>query len=291
MYAIGGASGQVGRAAANALIERGERVRALIIAETERQEWIERGQDAAVVDFNDATTLLVPLSGVQGAFFIIPPNYNARAGFAEARQIIATFKRAIAATFPGKVVGLSSIGAQHTDGLGLIEQSFLFERLFAEDNVEAVFLRPGWFMDNVAWQIADAAQTGVLESYLAPLHRKIAMTAAIDVGRTVAELLLDKNRRTGIVEIEGPARYSPHDVAAELSRQLNRRVAATEIPRQQWQARFAAEGNGDPSQRVAMLDGFNSGWIDFEGGPIERRVLPTTLAEVISLHRRRQGIA
>jgi len=33
--------------------------------------------------------------------------------------------------------------------------------------------------------------------------------------------------------------------------------------------------------RIAMLDGFNSGWIDFEGGGVERFKGKVTLEEVL----------
>jgi len=38
------------------------------------------------------------------------------------------------------------------------------------------------------------------------------------------------------------------------------------VPRESWEARFASQGMKNPMPRIQMLDGFNAGWIAFEGG-------------------------
>ena len=37
------------------------------------------------------------------------------------------------------------------------------------------------------------------------------------------------------------------------------------MPRETWGALFRAQGTKDPMPRIQMLDGFNEGWIAFEG--------------------------
>src|SRR3546814_14592037 len=51
-----------------------------------------------------------------------------------------------------------------------------------------------------------------------------------------------------------------------LFRSLEHDVETTAIPREQWAARFVDEGMpaDRTAPRIAMLDGFNSGWIGFE---------------------------
>jgi NAD(P)H dehydrogenase (quinone) len=68
-----------------------------------------------------------------------------------------------------------------------------------------------------------------------------------------------------ILEIEGPKRYSPNEAASLLRAAIGRPVSAYAVPRDQWEALFRAQGTAWPPPRIAMLDGFNSGWIDFEG--------------------------
>ncbi len=38
------------------------------------------------------------------------------------------------------------------------------------------------------------------------------------------------------------------------------------VPRASWEALFRAQGMKNPVPRMQMLDGFNDGWIEFEGG-------------------------
>ena len=289
MFVVSGASGQVGRAAAMSLVGAGHRVRALVIDEKEQAEWDALGQQSAVVDFNNADTLLRPLEGAEGVFLMLPPNYQAQAGYAQARSMLTGFVQALQLARPEKVVALSSIGAHRTSNLGLIEQSYIFEQVFKDNQVPACFLRPAWFMQNVAWQLPHAASSGKLESYLTPLDRKIPMTSAVDVGLKIAQLLVS-NINAGILEIEGPSRYSPRDVAAVVANALGRPVSAVEIQRSEWRSRFIHEGTKDPAERIAMLDGFNSGWIDFEGGEIPHEIMSAAIENVVASAVQRIGL-
>lgn len=73
------------------------------------------------------------------------------------------------------------------------------------------------------------------------------------------------------LELEGPRRYSQIDAADTFSRLLGKPVAAVPAPRTQWQATFEAQGTAPDrtAARIEMLDGFNSGWIEFERGRTE----------------------
>jgi hypothetical protein len=70
-------------------------------------------------------------------------------------------------------------------------------------------------------------------------------------------------------------------IAAELSRALHRPVRAQAVPRERWGAIFRAQGMRDPIPRIQMLDGFNEGWIRFEGGEASRVKGKVQLAAVI----------
>ena len=84
-----------------------------------------------------------------------------------------------------------------------------------------------------------------------------------------------------VVELEGPEWVSPNRIAAELSKALHRPVRAEALPRETWGAMFRAQGTRDPIPRIQMLDGFNEGWIKFEGGGAVRIKGKLGLAEVI----------
>jgi uncharacterized protein YbjT (DUF2867 family) len=63
----------------------------------------------------------------------------------------------------------------------------------------------------------------------------------------------------------GPQRVSPNDLAAAFAKVLGHPLRAETVPRETWGTSFLAQGMEDPLPRIQMLDGFNEGWIDFEG--------------------------
>jgi len=46
---------------------------------------------------------------------------------------------------------------------------------------------------------------------------------------------------------------------------IGKPVRAQAVPRETWEALFVGQGMKYPMPRIQMLDGFNQGWIDFEG--------------------------
>ena len=76
---------------------------------------------------------------------------------------------------------------------------------------------------------------------------------------------------------------TPDEIAASLGRLLERDVRAQPVPRDTWEAVFRSQGMSNPTPRAQMLDGFNAGWIDFEGGTRNGNVpLESVLKELIS---------
>jgi uncharacterized protein YbjT (DUF2867 family) len=70
-----------------------------------------------------------------------------------------------------------------------------------------------------------------------------------------------------IVELEGPKRITPNELAATFSAVLARDVRAEAVPREKWESLFRTQGMKNPEPRMRMLDGFNEGWIEFESNP------------------------
>ncbi len=212
----------------------------------------------------DAEALTRAFTDVTGVFILPPSNFDPEPGFPEARAVISAVRQALDATRPAKVVCLSTIGAQAAQW-NLLTQRTLMEDALSTLAFPVTFLRPAWFMENLAWDIPQAREQGVLSCFLQPLDKAMPMVATADVGRVAAELLLQDWTGNRVVELEGPERVSQDGIAAELSKALHRPVRAEAVPRENWDAIFRAQGMRDPSPRIEMLDGFNEGWISFEG--------------------------
>jgi NAD(P)H dehydrogenase (quinone) len=265
MFAVLGITGNVGSETARNLLGAGKAVRALVRDEAKGAEWKKRGCEVAVADIHDADSLKNAFADVEGVFVLVPPVFDPKPDFSEAKSVAASLRSAIEAARPGKVVYLSTIGAQATQE-NLLTQHTLIEKELRGLAAPITFLRPGWFMENAAWDVAPAREKGVIPSFLQPLDRKIPMAATADIGRVAAELLQETWPGSRVVELEGPERVSPNDIAATFAMLLGKPVRMEVVPRASWEGLFRSQGMKNPEPRIRMLDGFNEGWIEFESG-------------------------
>ena len=279
MYAITGITGQVGGATARALLAAGQQVRAIVRSADKGRVWADRGCEIAVAEATDVPALTRAFTGLDGVFLMTPPNFDPEPGFPGVRQVIAAAVAAVAAARPGRLVYLSTVGA-HVTEFNLLTNATIAEAALRPLPVPVAFLRPAWFMENAAWDVP-AAKTGTVPSFLQPLDHPIPMVATADIGQTAAGLLQDRWAGTRIVELEGPARYSANDIAAGFADALGHPVRMAPVARETWEPLFRQQGAQYPMPRIRMLDGFNEGWIDFEGGAAEHRIGPTPLDAVL----------
>ena len=279
MYAVMGITGQVGGQVANELLAAGQRVRAIVRDEAKAAPWIERGCDAAIATANDADALATALADTRGVFLMIPPDYDPAPGFPAVREIIAAVQQAVKKACPGKLVYLSTVGAQ-VDTFSLLNNGRMVESALRELSLPTAFVRPGWFMENAAWDVS-AARAGMIPSYLQPLDHAIPMVATADIARTVASTLLDTWQGARVIELEGPQRYSAIDIANAFGSALGHPVRTEPVPRDTWEHLFRTQGMQHPEARMRMLDGFNEGWIDFEHGQAGSLKASTPLESVL----------
>lgn len=265
MYAITGITGQVGSAVARNLLGKNQSVRAVVRDANKGTVWAEQGCEVAVADINNADALKAAFADTQGIFVLIPPNFAPSPDFPETRAIVAALHSAIAAARPGKVVCQSTIGAQATQ-INLLTQLQIMEQILGDLPMPLAFLRPAWFMENAAWDVSPAKEKGIIPSFLQPLDKPVPMIATADIGRVGAELLQQTWSGQQILEIEGPHRVTPNDIAKSFSKLLGHPVQTEAVPRETWETLFKAQGTADPEPRIRMLDGFNEGWIEFESG-------------------------
>jgi NAD(P)H dehydrogenase (quinone) len=240
-------------------------VRAVVRDANKGAAWAKRGCAVAIAGINDATALTAAFTGAEGVFVLIPPIFDPTPGYPEVRAIVAALKEALGAARPTEVVCLSTIGAQATQP-NLLNQLGIMEQVLGQLPVPIAFLRAGWFMENSAWDVVPVLETGVIPGFLQPLDKPVPMVATADVGRVAAELLQERWSGRRIVELEGPHRITPNEIAVTFSKVLGRLVRTELVPRDSWEALFASQGMKNPAPRIQMLDGFNAGWIEFDGG-------------------------
>ncbi len=279
MYAVTGITGKVGGAVARALLAAGQSVRAVVRSVDKGQIWARMGCEVAVAEIADAAALTTAFAGATGVFLMTPPDFDPEPGFPDTRTNLIAIGAAVEAARPGKVVFLSTVGAQVGE-FDLLNNSNITEQGLRQLPVPVALLRAGWFMENAVWDVA-AARGGAYHAFLQPLDHPIPMVATSDIGAAAAAMLRDGWQGVRIVELEGPRRYSARDIAAGFARVLGHPVAAGEVPRDGWEALFRSQGMKHPLARMRMIDGFNEGWIEFEGGSAEKRFGETELDTVL----------
>jgi uncharacterized protein YbjT (DUF2867 family) len=282
MFAVTGITGNVGGEVARNLLAAGRPVRAVVRDLPKGEAWAKRGCDLARADINDIAALTAAFKGSEGVFVLVPPNFDPSPDFREARTTAATLSSALEAARPRRVVYLSTIGAQTTHS-NLLSQHTIIEQALGELSLPITFLRPGWFMENSAWDVAPATKNGVIPSFLQPLDKPVPMVATSDIGRVAAELLQETWSGHRIVELEGPHRVTPEQIAALFANLLGRPVRVEAVPRETWESLFISQGMKNPTPRIQMLDGFNTGWIEFEGGQAGSRKGNVTVETVLRM--------
>ena len=281
MYAITGITGQVGSAVAHALLAQGHAVRAVVRSPEKADAWKARGCEIAIADINDVAALTEAFRGVEGVFVLLPPIFDPSPGFTEGKAMLASLHGALDLARPPRIVCLSTIGAQATQP-NLLNVLGMMETCFAELASPVTFLRAGWFMENALWDVPAARDEGMLRSFLQPLDKPVPMVATRDVGVFAAELLLQTWSGTRVVELEGPQRIAPNQLAAAFAKALGHPVKAEVVPRDTWIDLFTRQGMKNPTPRAQMIDGFNEGWIRFASDDANVRKGSTTLDAVMA---------
>jgi uncharacterized protein YbjT (DUF2867 family) len=160
------------------------------------------------------------------------------------------------------VLCLSTIGADAPHD-NLLSQRTMMEKALIALGLPLTILRPAWFIENALWDVTSARDSGVIHSFLQPLDKPFPMVATADIGRVAADLIQESWSGLRVVELEGPRRLSPNDLAASFSSALGKPVRVEIVQRASWEDLFRSQGMKNPTPRIRMLDGFNESWIEF----------------------------
>ena len=121
MYVVAGATGQTGKAVAEALLAAGKNVTGS--GAERREDFRLEGEGVlwiAVVDLGDEKALSRTLAGADGAYLLIPPDYAASDYLADRGRLARSIGRAVSSSGVPHVVLLSSTGGHRPEGTGMI---------------------------------------------------------------------------------------------------------------------------------------------------------------------------
>lgn len=233
MFVITGSLGNTGSVVVESLREAGQKVRAIVrdVNAPKAQALAAKGVDVVAADLHDAEALRRAFEGAKGVYLLSPPDAGAKDFVADRARFFQRIAEVVRAAKVPHVVLLSSIGAQHADGTGVIRSTYEAERALAASGAATTFVRAAYFIENWAGVLPAARGDGVLPSFLAK-DRAIPMAATRDIGKVAARALLDGPKPGGGARILELASVdaSPSDVAAALARILGRPVTVAEAP-------------------------------------------------------------
>jgi uncharacterized protein YbjT (DUF2867 family) len=128
-----------------------------------------------------------------------------------------------------------------------LTQRTMMEEALSRLSLPVTFLRPGWFLENSLWDVPSARDEGVFRSFLTPADKPFVMVATEDIGRIAAELIRQDWTGKRVVELEGPARVSPNDLAKAFANALGHPVRVEIVARDTWETLFRGPGHEKPS--------------------------------------------
>src|SRR5215212_10577099 len=115
----------------------------------------------------------------------------------------------------GRIVFLSSHGAERESGTGPVRALHYAEAQLTATGVPITMLRAAYFIENWAPVLPVAREQGVLPTFL-PADFRFPTQATADIGRIAADALLRRHTGVRVIEIEGPQHASPRDVAQAI---------------------------------------------------------------------------
>lgn len=284
LYVITGATGNIGRRAALALLEGGRRVRAVGRSEERLAPLVEKGAEAAAGSLEDGEFLAEAFRGARAVFTMVPPNLTAPDFRLYQRRIVDGLVAGIERAGVGRAVNLSSIGAHLPSGTGPIAGLHEAEqRLDAVDGLEVVHLRPAFFMENLLTGIDTIKRAGINGGMVAP-DVSLPMIATKDVAAAAAESLPGAAAAPGssVKHLLGPRNYT----MVEATRILGEAIGRPELPYVQFpyeQARQslveAGLSESVADSYVEMSKAMNDGTIWSAVARTPETSTPTTLEE------------
>ena len=265
MYVIMGATGNTGSVVVEKLLARGAKVRVIGRDAKRLDRFTQKGAEAFVADATDAGALTKAFSGAKAAYTMIPPNIGAPNVRAYQEQVNDALVSAIVKSGLKHAVVLSSFGADKPEKTGpVVGLHSLEEKLNGIPGLHALYLRAGYFMENILPQV------GVINSFgdmAGPVKGglPLPMIATRDIGAVAAHALLKLDfdgKRTR--ELQGAGDVTYVEIARIVGAAIGKPdLAYKQVPAEQLKPALLQLGMSSSMADLLleMADALNSGYM------------------------------
>ena len=237
MILITGAAGKTGQAITQALVARGESVRAFVRRREQVSLMEAMGVKEVVVgDIAAEGAYREAVQGCQSLYHICP---NMNPAEVKIGQIaIATAQ----AAGVGRFVYHSVLHPQ-TEQMPHHWHKLRVEALLFESGLDFTILQPAAYMQNVLASWPSITEQGLYRMPY-PVETRLGMVDLADVAEVAAKVLTEQGHSGAIYELSGPDALTQRAVAEVISAHLDRPVQAEQMSLADWQAGAKASGLG-----------------------------------------------
>jgi len=205
MITVMGATGHTGRKITEALLKTGENVLALGRSQSKLEELKNSGADVLLGDTTDPNILTKAFHGAAAVYALLPTDRRSSDYQARQKQEGEAIVKAIHESGVKYIVFLSSLGADLSEGTGLIEGLYAQEERFRRlANRHVLLLRPASFFENFYDTFELIKNQEIIGDSIAP-DRAIPMVATRDIANVASEALKNRDWKGVVVrELLGP---------------------------------------------------------------------------------------
>jgi len=258
--AITAASGHLGRLVVEDLLTRGVpagQIRAVVRTPEKVQDLADRGVQVAAGDYADTAGLAEALRGADKWIFVSSSGPN------EVR--LAQHLTAVAA---GKEAGVghviyTSIPNAETNPIGFAGVHKGTEAAIKESGLTYTFLRNNWYWENLTGSLGAFVEHGAIIGSVG--EGRIAYATRADYAAAAAVVATTEGHEGKVYELTGDRAYSYAEIAAEVSRQAGKDVAAVNLAPEEY--RTTLEGFGLPA---FLAEGLADADVQISRGALEQ---------------------
>jgi uncharacterized protein YbjT (DUF2867 family) len=276
MYVVTGATGHTGSRVAENLLASGKKLRVAGRNAEKLQRFVAKGAEAAIANFGDVEAFARAFDRATAAYLMIAADYR-DAHFRDSQERATdAFASAVMKSGIPNVVILSSIGADKSEKTGPVVGLHNFEeKIRAVGSVNALLLRPTWFMENLLPQIEAIRMMGAMGGHMKG-DLSLARIATRDIADYAARRLaaLDFSGHS-TRELLGPGDYTMSEMAKTAGAAIGKpELSYKTLPGMMIQMAMAQMGFASSAAKlmVEMDEAMNDGWMK----PLESRTYENT---------------
>jgi NAD(P)H dehydrogenase (quinone) len=228
MIAITGATGQLGTLVIEALLQKfpANQIVAAVRTPSKARAFGDKGVQVREADYSRPETLAAAFAGITKLLLISGSELGQRVP--QHQAVIDAAKRAGV-----RLIAYTSLLHADTGGLLLAAEHLATEKYLQASGIPFVFLRNGWYTENLTAGIGPALQQGAFIG--ATKNGHIAAATRAEYAAAAVAVLTGEGHENKVYELAGDTAFTRADFAEEVSKQTGKPVGYHDLPQQEYE--------------------------------------------------------